>query len=90
MGNEDGFAACARFDLRQHGRNSLSCLGLIKSGGVGGHLTEELVLRFLTLRELAALIAFRGYPANAEVSVPGLIAGLVILGFGGPGIQETV
>ena len=75
-----------RHDLAQSGGAG----GLVKAGGVGGHLTEELVLGLVSLRELGTLVPLRGHAANAEVGVPRLVAGLVLLGVLCPGIQHPV
>lgn len=54
-----------RHDLAQSGGAG----GLVKAGGVGGHLTEELVLGFAAFRKLRAIIPLRVHAANAGLAV---------------------
>ena len=90
MGDENGLVAGQGLHVLHHLAQCGGSNCLIEVAGVGGHLAEELILCSIALRELGAFVPFRGNAANAEVGVPCLIAGLVVLGVGRPSIEETV
>ena len=90
VGDENGLVAGQGLHVLHHLAQCGGSNCLIEVAGVGGHLAEELILCSIALRELGAFVPFRGNAANAEVGVPCLIAGLVVLGVGRPSIEETV
>ena len=71
MGDKDGFFPGHFPDIRHHFAHGCGNAGPVKGIGVGGHLTEELILSLGPIRELGALISIGARrPRVMEVGVP--------------------